>query len=541
MNRRDFLTSVKPRSFSGVKRVTASGSLQPYTGEWTMNQVAHLLKRTMFGATKADIDYFLPGNVSDAVDELLNNVVNVSPPLRDYGLLETEDGMFDDPGTVIGQTWINDLTKLADPGLRAKLNSVRIDSLRKWWVGLMLHQNRSITEKMVLFWHHHFSVQKEEVENHIPMYRHHDLLRRNALGNVRQLTKDVSIDPAMLVHLNGYLNSKLAPDENFARELQELFTVGKGVNSLYTEDDVIAAARVLTGWRVNSDTFLAYQDGANHDTGNKTFSAFYKNTVITGSSDAHDELDRFINMIFATDECPKFICRKIYRWFVNSIIDDDIEANVIAPLATVFKNNNFEIKPVLEVLLKSEHFFDPVNQACYIKSPFDFIVGTLREFGAPFPAYTDYANGYPLFFSVYLSAANMQQDLFQPPDVSGWPAYHQEPMFYELWVNSNSLPRRADFTDKMIGDGVVDLKAFTNNLSDPSDPDKLIDEVTVLLFRYPLSANSKLYVKNNFLLNNSNDNSVWTNAWNANNNAVINNALKKLFLFLTNLPEFHLC
>jgi uncharacterized protein (DUF1800 family) len=524
-----------------VKRVAASGGLTPYAGEWTMSEVSHLLKRTMFGATKTDIDYFLAANANDAVDELLNNVTAVSPPLRDYGLLQTEEGTFDDPGTVIGQTWINDLTKLEDPGLRSKLNTVRIDSMRKWWVGLMLHQNRSITEKMVLFWHHHFSVQKEEVENHIPMYRHHDLLRRNALGNVRQLTKDVSIDPAMLVHLNGYLNSKLAPDENFARELQELFTVGKGVNSLYTEDDVIAAARVLTGWRVNSDTFLAYPDAANHDTGNKTFSAFYKNTVITGSGNAQDELDRFINMIFAADECPKFICRKIYRWFVNSIIDDDTEANVITPLAAIFKNSNFEIKPVLEALLKSRHFFDPANQACYIKSPFDFIVGALREFGAPFPAYTDYTNGYPLFYSIYKSAANMQQDLFQPPDVSGWPAYHQEPMFYELWVNSNSLPRRADFTDNMIGDGLVDLRAFINNVSDPSDPDKLIDEATALLLRYPLSANSKSYVKNNFLLNNSNDNSVWTNAWNTNNNAVINDALKKLFLFLTNLPEFHLC
>jgi uncharacterized protein (DUF1800 family) len=374
----------------------------------------------------------------------------------------------------------------------------------------------------------------------MPIYRHHDLLRRSALGNVRQLTKDVSIDPAMLVHLNGYLNSKLAPDENFARELQELFTVGKGINSLYTEDDVIAAARVLTGWRVNSDTFLAYHDAANHDTGSKTFSAFYNNTVISGG-DAQDELDRFINMIFATDECPKFICRKIYRWFVNSIIDDDTETNVITPLATIFKNSNFEIRPVLEALLKSEHFFNAANQACYIKSPFDFIVGTLREFGASFPAYTDYTNGYPLFFSIYQSAANMQQDLFQPPDVSGWPAYHQEPMFYELWVNSNSLPRRADFTDNMIGEGLVDLRAFTNNMSDPSDPDKLIDEVTALLLRYPLSANSKSYVKNNFLLNNSNDNSVWTNAWNANSNSVINGSLKKLFLFLTNLPEFHLC
>jgi len=168
-------------------------------------------------------------------------------------------------------------------------------------------------------------------------------------------------------------------------------------------------------------------------------------------------------------------------------------------------------------------------------------VGTLREFSVNFPVYTDYTSGYPLFNSIYQNAADMQQQLFQPPDVAGWPAYHQEPMHYELWVNSNSLPKRADFTDALVNDAVIDLRAFANYSSNPSDPDQLINDVTALILRYPLSTNSKNYVKRRFLLNNTTDNTIWTNAWNTNNNAVINPALQELFKFLMNLPEFHLC
>src|SRR5262249_12602997 len=155
------------------------------------------------------------------------------------------------------------------------------------------------------------------------------------------------------------------------------------------------------------------------------------------SSTGTTEVDALMDMLFATTEASRFIVRKLYRWFVYYDIDDTTEADVIHPLGDLLRTNNFNIKPVLEVLLKSEHFFDTANQACYIKSPYDFIVGTLREFSVNFPAYTDYAAGYPLFNNIYNNASNMQQDLFQPPDVSGWPTYHQEPMFYELWVNSN--------------------------------------------------------------------------------------------------------
>lgn len=540
MNRRSFLTAAR-RQNTGTVRNLQSG-LTPYAGAWTGAEVAHLLKRTMFGARKPDIDHFVQMDCSSAVDELLNNIQTVSPPLRDYGLLQDNGGgLFDDPGVAVGQTWINDLNKLSDAGMAGAVKAARIDSLRKWWVGVMLNQSRSIGEKMLLFWHHHFSVQREEVDNATHLYRHHALLRNNILGNVKDLTKQVTIDPAMLIHLNGYLNSKRAPDENYARELQELFTVGKGDDSLYTESDVQQAAKVLTGWRIDPNTLTAYLDASKHDISSKTFSAFYNNTTIAGSTNGTQEVDQLIDMIFATQECAKFLCRKIYRWFVYYQIDDATEANVISPLADILRNNGYDIKPVLLALLKSEHFFDLSNRSCMIKSPYDFLVGTMRELNIAIPAYTDYSAGYPVFKSLYDLAAQMQQDLFQPPDVCGWTPYTQDPMFYELWVNSNSLPRRAAFTDRLVKDNMIDCRALAMYSSNPSDPNQLVSDMVALLLRYPLTDNGRLYVKNNFLINNTNDDSTWTNIWNANDTATINSSIGAMLKFLMNLPEFHLC
>jgi uncharacterized protein (DUF1800 family) len=542
MDRRHFFKRAGGRFQQKQTRGTMFAGLAPYTGSWTVNEVTHLLKRTMFGAKKSDIDYFLTLSPGAAVDELLNNIVAPSPPVRDYGLMEDEDGvMHDDLGVAIGQTWVNDPNMASAAQIRGDINRNRMEGLKKWWAGLIINQQRSIQEKMVLFWHHHFSVQQEEVGQYWFLWRHHNLLRTNVLGNVKTITREICIDPAMLVHLNGYLNSRQAPDENFARELQELFTIGKGNDSLYTEDDVIAMARVLTGWRINNNPLNSYLDTGSHDTGSKTFSAFYNNTVIAGSTDPNQELDALMTMIFNTTEAARFFCRKLYKWFVYYEIDDATETDVIIPMATALQTNNYNVRPALELLLKSEHFFDTINQSCYIKTPYDIIVGTLREFSVPFPAYTNYATGYPLFYSVYQNAADMQQQLFQPPDVSGWPAYYQDPMHYELWVNSNSLPRRADFTDALINDSVIDVRAFANYSTNPADPNQLIDDVTALLLRYPLSANSKTYVKRNFLTNNVADDTIWTNAWNTNNTTVINNSLREMFKFLMNLPEFHLC
>jgi len=555
MDRRDFLTATKrkpakPRIKEAVTYRTTSG-INPYTGPWTRNEVAHLLKRTMFGATKADIDYFLSRTMSQAVDELMNPTAPMpSPPVNDYSPNTS------DPNVPAGQTWIN------DPTNNGPLNNVRRASFKKWWMGVLLNQDRSIREKLTLFWVNHFSTETIEISTSDFVYRHHNLIRQNALGNFRQLVKNITIDPGMLTYLNGYLNTASAPDENYSRELQELFTIGKDpVNNQapYAEADVITAARVLTGWRINRNTFVSYFDATRHDTNNKQFSSFYNNTIITGKTGAAGatETDDLLNMIFLKNEVSEHIVRKLYRWFIYYTIDAAAETNIIQPLAAIFRSSNYDIKPVLTTLLKSEHFFDMLNQGCHIKSPVDHVVSCMREFGVVFPdPVTLYAVAYGMWNYIFGWASTMNQNLGDPPSVSGWPSYYQTPNYYELWINSDTLPKRNRFTDTMINTGysrngrriIINAVAFTQTLPNPGDPNALIDDALAIMYRIDLSAQTKQTIKEQILLSNQTQDYYWTNAWslymadpgNQSNYNVVNNRLKSLYQYLMNLPEYQL-
>jgi uncharacterized protein (DUF1800 family) len=394
------------------------------------------------------------------------------------------------------------------------------------------------------------------------MYKHHNLFRQNVLGNFRQLVKAVTIDPAMLTYLNGYLNTAAAPDENYSRELQELFSIGKDPannQNPFTESDVITAAKVLTGWRINRNTFVSYFDPTRHDTTNKQFSSFYNNTIIAGRTGAAgaNETDDLLNMIFLKNHVSEFIVRKLYRWFVYYTIDAAAEANVIQPLATIFRSNNYDIKPVLTTLLKSEHFFDVLNQGCHIKSPVDHVVSCMREFGVVFPDPVSlYADAYGMWNYIFNWAATMNQNLGDPPSVSGWPSYYQTPAFYELWINSDTLPKRNRFTDTMINTGysrngrriIINAVAFTQTLPNPGDPNALIDDALAILYRMDLSASTRHSIKQQILLTNQTQDYYWNNAWtayiadpsNQSNFNVVNTRLKSLYQYLMNLPEYQL-
>jgi uncharacterized protein (DUF1800 family) len=554
MDRREFLAPAKKkiqRSHNFEPPRTESG-LVPYAGAWTDNEVQHLLKRVLFGSTKADIDYFKTRTVSQAVDELLNPTSPLpAPPVNDYN-----SGTVTDPAVPLGQTWVN------APTNDGTINSLRRQSFKKWWTGLMIQQDRSIREKLTLFWANHFGTETNEIGNAHWVYWHHALLRQNALGNYRQLVKAVTIDAGMLRYLNGYLNTNTAPDENYARELQELYSVGKDPatgQAPYTEDDVKKAARVLTGWRINGTTFASYFDASRHDTASKTFSTFYNGTTIAGRSGAAGatETDDLIAMIFAKSEVAKFICRKLYRWFVYYKIDSATENNVIAPLADIFRNNNYDIKPVLSALFKSEHFFDVLNQGCLIKSPADQVIGAIREFGVVFPnATTEYLDAYGMWNYVRGWMQTQSQDIGDPPSVSGWPAYYQEPLFHEIWINSDTLPKRNRFTDTMISSGytrngkkiVFDAVAFTKTLQNPANPNILIDEVLKVIYRVPLSAATKQSIKQQILLSGQTSDHYWSDAWNlyiasptTGNFNIVNTRLKALYQYLMNLAEYQLC
>ncbi|TAD86039.1 MAG: DUF1800 domain-containing protein, partial [Bacteroidetes bacterium] len=405
-----------------------NSGLAPYTGSWTRSEVMHLLKRLTFGAPKEDVDFFTPMTYVQAIDMLINTVnTNPGEPLKHYTPDATTTANDPDWGVAIGKTWVN------TPTLSGGVNSGRTQSLKSWWLHNLITQPRSIEEKMILFWTTHVAVEFDTVGNGINAYRYLQLLRQHALGNFKTLIKDVTLNPAMLGYLNGINNQKNAPDENYARELQELFTLGKGPNSQYTEADVKAAARVLTGWRVLNGT--AYFTLSRHDVANKQFSSFYNNTVIVGQNSANGgelELDAMLNMIFAKEEVSKYMCRRLYRFFVFGDISASVENNIITPLAATFRNANYQIKPVLEQLFKSEHFFDVLTQGAMIKGPLDFVVGVIREFKVKLPPAINTMVYYRHLNYFREQAANMEQNLGDVPNVSGWPAYYQQPLYDNL-------------------------------------------------------------------------------------------------------------
>jgi uncharacterized protein (DUF1800 family) len=555
MDRREFVTAKrKPVPKTAEKNETARtfSGLTPYSGPWSANEVVHLLKRTMFGSTIDDVNYFLSKSMAQAVDEILTIPATApAPPVKNYNNnnIPTTDPDYNIP---MGQTWVNINTTDAEGQRRT--------SLKAWWMGLMINHERNIREKMTLFWHNHFATETNDLGRMIWAYNYIALCRRNALGNFKQFVREMTLDVAMLRYLNGYLNVNTAPDENYARELQELFTLGKENNPNYTEDDVKNAARVLTGWKINGNTNTYSFNANQHDTASKQFSSFYNNTVITGRSGATAgdlELTDLINMIFSkSPEVSKFIVKKLYRYFVYYKIDSATETNVIDPLAQMLVSNNWEIKPVLNALFKSEHFFDVVNQGCYIKSPIDLVVSVCREFAIVFPNATDYVNAYNMWGFIQSYGSLLQQNIGDPPNVAGWPAFYQAPQFHETWINTDTYPRRNLFTDTMITSGytrsgqkiIIDPVAFTRKLSNPTDPNILLNDALKILFRIDLSSASKTALKNQILLSNQAQDYYWTNAWNAYisnpsnaNYQVVYTRLRDLYKYLMDLAEYQLC
>ncbi len=487
-----------------------TSGLAPYTGPWTRAEVIHLLRRALFGPTKADVAYFLTKTPAQAVHEIVYAPYSPPPgPVNDYN-----NPNFTDPDVPFGQSFLQaPLNIMAEP--------YRIESVRGWWLRLMLSSGRSIREKMTLFWHNHIPVEFSVVPLGSALYRYNQTLRQHALGRFKDLIRAVTLDPAMLFYLNGYLNSRQAPDENYAREIQELFVIGKDLPQHYTEDDVKAAARLLTGWR--TDGFSTFFSAFHHDSGDKQFSAFYNHRLIkgrSGPSAGAAELEDFLDMLLEHPEAARFLCRKIYRFFVYHDISPEVEQNVIEPLAQVFRDSNYDIALVLETLFSSEHFFDVLNRGAIIKSPVDFAVGLFRYFDIAMPPTTDLFDRLIISFQINVALGAMMQLPGDPPNVSGWPAYYQKPLFDKMWINTATLPKRGEATDVLMYAGLyglnnrvaIDPLAWATGLSNPANVNALIDESAEMLLGLPISKEVKDTLKP-ILLSNLPDEAYWTYGW----------------------------
>lgn len=564
MNRREFF---KPKSVSNqfenalidgndepnglskkITRRTNTG-IAKYQGSWGRPEVIHLLRRTLYGPSLGEVKEFEKLTLSQAVDKLLDTSnYTFNPPLNNYGKSTV------DLQVTYGKTWVN-------APFDGNLEGVRKNSVKSWFWSLALNNKQSIMQKMMVFWHNHLPIQMLDLPS-ANCYYYVKVLNDYALGNFKKLTKQMTLDPAMLFYLNGHLNTKDAPDENYSRELQELFTLGKGPESKFTEDDVKAAARVLTGFTINYTTtpFSTMFVSKNHDTVDKQFSSFYSNTVVkgrTGLSAGLDELDDLLDMIFSVNEVSKFICRRLYKFFIYYKIDSDAETNVIEPLAKIFRDNNYDIKPVLKSLLESEHFYDNWNRACMIKDPYSHVAGFMRQWELELPDATDHQKLYKAYGFGAAYNAITQMNLGDPPSVSGWEAWYQVPLFHRSWITSDSLPKRNEYQDYLLWIGhkvegfniKVDVWKITKQFSRPNYPDDLITDAVEFLLPMSLDSTQLASLKA-ILLPGGIPDYNWTDEYNAavdtsypNHASALSTStlkLQSLFKAIMNLSEYQL-
>ena len=533
-------------------------SLDPITGTLGNGRAAHLLRRALFGYTKSTLSQFSGLTAQAAVDILFQAPLPVTPPL--------------DPASSPLQTWIGG-TAVSE---QFELEGV----LLNWWTAMMKNSGTRIHDKMVFYLHTHIPTILDRAPNTDSMYYQMMLYRYYATGNFKNLMRAICIDNAMLAHLDGRYNVAGAPQENYAREFFELFTVGKGQQvsaddyTTFTENDVKAATQVFTGWEIDY-TFSTIDpitqlptgrlrgDGTNatqHKLGSKVFSAAFQNTTISNSANTvvsvNQELTDFINMVFAQDHAAQYIVRRLYRFFVYYYISSEAETDIIQPLAQQLKASGYELAPTIKTLLMSKHFYDEDDavmqndiRGAIIKSPLELLLGALTMFGISIPSETTQNQQFNQTMNAIRGAFNNQGlDLYYPYDVAGYDAYYQFPNYNRSWITANYLAERYKFfSDLLLGqiphlsfDFVLWVKV---NITNASDPDVLVDELFAFMFPVTPDATRKAFFRDDILLDGLSV-ANWQTEWSAyltlGNDAGVRLQLEKLFLALTQSPEFQI-
>jgi len=478
-----------PKEAQAPTRVL-TGDLSPYAGEWDRATAAHLLRRCCFSPTPEEITEAQGRGLQGTLDHLFRNRALPKPPVMyDFD---------DDQHAGEGEVWVT--APVADGGN----NGRRIRSLRAWSVGLMIDEGIHLRESMVLFWHNHFAVEHNRVGEARNAYQYLDEIRRNALGNFKTLVEKITIMSAMLKYLDGDKNVKGRPNENYARELFELFSIGKGPligtgnYTHFTETDVLASAECLTGWNDSLDAEDAGLPSSEfredrHETGDKKFSSAFDGKVI--KNEGKDEYKVLIDMIFQKKQTARHIVKKLYRWFVYYEITDQVESDIIEPLAQQLFDEGYEVEGVLRRLFASEHFLRQENHGGLIKHPLDMVVGAVKLTHFPMPESSEYIMRYSIWNHLMNKARDMQMEFLKPPDVAGWPAYYQEPLFHKIWINSVTLPNRMNFLEEWVNRGYrkdgerfeIDVLELLATVSDPFEPNVLVREWAERFFPQPLT------------------------------------------------------
>jgi uncharacterized protein (DUF1800 family) len=377
-------------------QVQTSARAQPLGDE----QARTFLTRTGFAPSAAEVERLAPLTQAQAVELVLRETTTTAATAA--------------PGWIDGRM-------LPPRELRALSEAKRAEEqrrmvrqgleLRAWWLSEMVATRSPLTERMTLFWHNHFVSAQPKVRYAPLMYRQNVLLRAHALGNFGQLLHAVSRDPAMLIYLDGVLNRRGQPNENFAREVMELFTLGPGH---YTETDIKEAARAFTGWSLDPDGFTFTNRRLLHDGGEKTVLGR------TGRLTGGDVLDQLL----AHPATARFVVAKLWREFVSP----EPDAARLEAIAVAFRKSSYDIKTVMRLVLSQPEVVAPQPEHYLVKSPVELVVGLTRQSGGQLRQPVGAA----------LTVAQMGQNLFAAPSVRGWPGG-------EAWINTQTLLARRQF------------------------------------------------------------------------------------------------
>jgi hypothetical protein len=402
--------------------------------DWSYQRAAHLLERAGFGGTPEEIQRLAAMTPAQAVRRLVHyqDIDNSAlPPFEHSGVHDAGLEPFPPsrPATTdLARDQGEALGVKVKPGGNRRMQPVvnrffywlrasRLETNRAayWWATRMLCTQRPLEEKMALFWHGHFATSEEKVRDYRKMLVQLDLFYRHGTGNVRDLVIGVAQDPAMLAFLDAGVNVKGAPNENFAREIMELFTMGVGN---YSETDIREAARAFTGWNFVDLTFVVNRD--QHDDAMKTV------LKATGAFDGVQVID----VILAQPVTAEFLAAKLYRFFVR----EEVSPEMRKKLGAVLRDNNYEIAPLLDTIFLSRDFYSAASFATRIKGPVELVVSTYRKLGL------EEVPGVPDFNDV---TSTLGQQLFRPPTVAGWAQGRS-------WITPGLLLERGNFARDVV-------------------------------------------------------------------------------------------
>lgn len=399
------------------KQQSITMELEEKSNPLTFSEALHLTKRLCVHAKLDFVNSLVGKTARQAVEEMIAN--SSTKPAAPYWLNDN----FPDPN-------INSAEAADNHYIFRKQN----EELQWWWIDRFLADTNSPLEKLVFFWHNHFTTQYN-ICNIIPaqlMYRQNQLFRESALGNLEDFLVNITLDGAMLMYLNGNENRNESPNENYARELMELYSTGIGQ---YTEEDVRAGARILTGWRINAfrgngnPIYKPFLQPQYVDTTEKVFmgTPFKVDYAITEENVKKNAIHKLIKTILSqrADAVASFIASKMYRFYVYSKPITS-ENTFLKELAASFKSSGFNLKTLFLNLVTSTHFFEGANQGVQIVSPLESFV----NFSGNFPETTPQINGF---------MKELGLELLAPPNVAGWTGYRS-------WVTTKSLPLTIKFT-----------------------------------------------------------------------------------------------